>query len=110
MRRFRLTEPLLMLATVAQWLVLATVTGAVVGVGCTIFLRALFATEGHAYAAPWWLLALVLPLGGFANGLLLHYGYRLRRNTFVDNAIIAVNEQQGKMPFRASCGPPSPAS
>ncbi|HTI97139.1 MAG TPA: chloride channel protein [Rudaea sp.] len=100
MRRFRLTEPLVMLATVLQWLVLATATGAVVGLGCTIFLRALFATEGHAYAAPWWMLALALPLGGFANGLLLHYGYRLRRSTFVDNAIIAVNEQQGKMPFR----------
>ena len=74
MRRFRLTEPLVMLATVLQWLVLAAFTGAVVGLGCTIFLRALFATGGHANAAPRWMLALVLPLGGFANGLLLRYG------------------------------------
>jgi H+/Cl- antiporter ClcA len=100
MHRFRLTEPLVMLITVLQWLVLATAVGALVGVGCTLFLRALFATEGHAYHASWWLLALALPLAGFANGLLLHYGYRLRHSNFVDNAIVAVNEQQGKMPFR----------
>ena len=100
MRRFRLTEPLVMLATVVQWLVLSIVTGTLVGAGCTLFLRALLATEGHAYAAPWWLLALALPLGGLANGLLLHYGYRLRRSTFNDNAIVAVNEQHGKLPFR----------
>jgi len=100
MRRFRLTEPLVMLATVLQWLVLSICTGAVVGVGCTLFLRALYASEGHAYAAPWWWLALALPLGGLANGLLLHYGYRLRRSTFNDNAIVAVNEQHGKLPFR----------
>lgn len=100
MPRFRLTEPVVMLATVLQWLVLATATGALVGAGCTLFLRALFASEGHAYAAPWWLLALALPAAGLANGLLLHYGYRLRRSTFSDNPIVAVNEQQGKLPFR----------
>ncbi|HQX92048.1 MAG TPA: chloride channel protein [Thermomonas sp.] len=100
MPRFRLTEPLVMLATVLQWLVLASVTGVVVGLGCTLFLRALFATEGRVYAAPWWWLLLLLPLGGLVNGLLLHYGYRLRRSKFIDNPIVAVNEQQGKLPFR----------
>ncbi|MBW7930009.1 MAG: chloride channel protein [Gammaproteobacteria bacterium] len=100
MRRFRLAEPLVMLATVLQWLVLATATGALVGAGCTAFLRLLFASEGRVQAAPWWLLALLLPLGGLLNGLLLHYGYRLRRSRFVDNPIVAVNEQRGKMPFR----------
>lgn len=67
MPRFRLTEPVVMLATVLQWLVLATATGALVGAGCTLFLRALFASEGHAYDAPWWLLApayALLWLGG----------------------------------------------
>ncbi len=100
MRRFRLTEPLVMLATVLQWLVLAIITGILVGSGCTLFLRALFASEGRLYAAPWWWLALALPAGGFINGLLLHYGYRLRRSTFNDNAIVAVNQQHGKLPFR----------
>ncbi|MBS0381773.1 MAG: chloride channel protein, partial [Proteobacteria bacterium] len=100
MRRFHLAEPLVMLATVVQWLVLSIFTGALVGVGCTIFLRVLFATEGRVYDAHWWLLALLLPLGGLANGLLLHYGYKLSRSGYKDNAIVAVNEQHGRMPFR----------
>ena len=100
MRRFQFAEPLVMLATVVQWLVLSIFTGAVIGVGCTIFLRILFATAGRAYAAPLWLQMTLLPIGGIANGLLLHYGYRLSRSGFKDNPIVAVNEQQGKMPFR----------
>ncbi|WHZ19805.1 MAG: EriC-type chloride/proton exchange protein [Rhodanobacteraceae bacterium] len=100
MRRFHLAEPLVMLATVVQWLVLSIATGALVGVGCTIFLRALFATAGRTYAAPLWLQMALLPIGGLANGLLLHYGYRLSRSGYKDNAIVAVNEQHGRMPFR----------
>lgn len=98
--RWRLGEPLVMFATVVQWLVLSVVTGAIIGVGCTIFLRVLFATEGRVYNVHWWVLAVLLPLGGLANGLLLHYGYRLRHSTFTDSPIVAVNRQQGKMPFR----------
>lgn len=100
LRRFHLAEQLVMLATVAQWLVLATATGALIGAACTFFLRLLFVTEGRVYDAPWWLLLVLLPLAGLANGLLLHYGYRLRHSRFVDNPIVAVNEQRGKMPFR----------
>ncbi|MGS1121078.1 chloride channel protein [Rhodanobacter sp. UC4436_H3] len=100
MPRSRLAEPLVMLATVVQWLVLSIVTGAVIGVGCSLFLRALFATSGHTYAIPWWAQAGLLLAGGLANGLLLHYGYRLRRSNFDDSPIVAVNEQHGKMPFR----------
>jgi len=100
MPRLRLAEPLVMLATVVQWLVLSIVTGAVIGVGCSLFLRALFATSGHTYAISWWAQAGLLLAGGLANGLLLHYGYRLRRSTFDDSPIVAVNEQRGKMPFR----------
>jgi H+/Cl- antiporter ClcA len=100
MRRFHLAEPLVMLATVVQWLVLSIFTGAVIGGGCSIFLHLLFATAGRAYAAPLWLQMSLLPIGGFANGLLLHYGYRLSRSGYRDNAIVAVNEQHGRMPFR----------
>lgn len=100
MPRSRLAEPLVMLATVLQWLVLSIFTGAVIGVGCSLFLRVLFATEGHVYDTSWWWLAVLLPLGGFVNGLLLHYGYRLSRSGFNDSPIVAINEQRGKMPFR----------
>lgn len=99
MRRFHLAEPLVMLATVVQWLLLSMFTGALIGVGCTIFLRILFATAGRAYAAPLWTQMLLLPLGGLANGLLLYYGYKLNRNPLRDNAIVAVNQQHGQMPF-----------
>lgn len=100
MHRFRLTELLVMLATVFQWLVLSIFAGAVIGLGCALFLRALHVSEGRLYDAPWWLLALSLPLAGFVNGLLLHYGYRLSRSGYSDSPIVAVNEQHGRMPFR----------
>ncbi|MEO7072146.1 MAG: chloride channel protein, partial [Rhodanobacter sp.] len=100
MLRSRLAEPLVMLATVVQWLVLSIFTGAVIGVGCSFFLRVLFATEGHVYAVPLWLQATLLMGGGLANGLLLHFGYRLSCSGFNDSPIVAVNEQHGKMPFR----------
>src|SRR5690606_24526046 len=99
MRRISPLEPLVMLGTVAQWLVLAMATGALVGTGCSVFLGALFKTEGHLYDAPWWLLALLLPLGGLANGLLLHYAWERRRGPLHDEPIVAVNEQAGRMPF-----------
>src|SRR5699024_8817745 len=99
MLRTRLTEPLVMLATVLQWLVLSIAAGAVVGAMCSVFLRLLFASEGRVYAVPWWLQVSLLVLGGLANGLLLHYGYRLDRSGLHDSPVIAVNEQQGKMPF-----------
>jgi len=89
-----------MLATVVQWLALSMLTGAAVGVGCSIFLRFLFATEGRVYAVPLgWQMSLLM-LGGLANGLLLHYGYRLSRSGYSDSPIVAVNEQRGRMPFR----------
>lgn len=100
MRRFHLAEPLVMLATVVQWLLLSIFTGALVGIGCAVFLRILFATAGRTYAAPLWTQMLLLPLGGLANGLLLYYGYKLGRGELADNAIVAVNEQRGRMPFR----------
>jgi H+/Cl- antiporter ClcA len=100
MRSSYFTEPLVMLATVVQWLVLATLTGALVGTGCSFFLRALFATAGHTYAVPWWVQMVLLPAGGLANGLLLYYGYRLNRSGLKDSVILAVNDQQGKMPLK----------
>jgi len=88
-----------MLVTIVQWLILSMLAGAVVGVVCSIFLRVLFATEGRVYAVPWWLQVSLLVLVVLANGLLLHYGYRLDRSGLHDSPVIAVNEQQGKMPF-----------
>ena len=100
MLRLRLAEPLVMLATVLQWLALSMLTGAVIGVGCSLFLRALFAVTGHGHALSWGAQSALLLGGGAVNGLLLHYGYRLRRSGYSDSPIVAVNEQHGRMPFR----------
>lgn len=88
-----------MLATIALWLVLAMVTGALVGTVCSVFLHALLLTEGRLYGASWALLAGLLPLAGLINGLLLHYGYRLDHSGLADGPIVAVNRQQGRMPL-----------
>lgn len=101
MLRPYLTEPLVMLATVLQWLALATLAGALVGTGCSAFLHVLFATAGHTYAAPLWLQMAVLPIGGLANGLLLHYGRRSNRTGLKDSVIIAVNDQHGRLPWKS---------
>lgn len=99
MRRLSPAEPLLMLATIALWLVLAMVAGALVGTACSAFLWLLHLSEGRLYDAPWGLLAALLPLAGLVNGLLLHYGYRLDASGLKDEPIVAVNEQQGRMPL-----------
>src|SRR5699024_9601520 len=55
---------------------------------------------GHVYTAPLWWQAIMLIVGGLANGLLLHFGYRLNQGGRSDSPIVAVNEQGGRMPFR----------
>lgn len=99
MRRLHPAEPLVMLATIVLWLLLAMVTGALVGTACSAFLRLLFLAEGRVYDIPWPWLAALLVGGGLANGLLLHYAYRLDRSGLSDGPIVAVNEQAGRMPL-----------
>src|SRR3546814_7246251 len=107
MRRLCNVEPLVMLGTVVQWLVLATITGAVVGTGTSLFLYDLFILTYESIAVPFWLQLVLLPLGGLINGLLLYYGYRANTSGLKDSMLAAVYEQGGKMTFkkigRASC-------
>src|SRR3546814_10594728 len=100
MRRFDYVEPLVMLGTVVQWLVLATITGAVVGTGTSLFLYVLFILTDESIAVPFWLQLVLLPLGGLINGLLLYYGYRANTSGLKDSMLAAVYEQGGKMPFK----------
>jgi H+/Cl- antiporter ClcA len=98
-RRFDFIEPAVMLATVLQWLVLATVTGVIVGSGTSLFLHGLFFMTDRTVMVPFWLQMLLLPAGGLLNGLLLHYGYRLDRTGLKDTVMAAVHVQAGRMPF-----------
>lgn len=88
-----------MLATVVQWLLLATITGAIVGSGTALFLHALFFLTGRTASVPLWMHLVLLPAGGLLNGLLLHYGYRAHRSGLKDSVFAAVHEQDGRMPL-----------
>jgi len=100
MRRFDFLEFLVMLATVVQWLVLATITGAVVGSGTSLFLHGLFFMTDRTASVPLWVQMILLPIGGLLNGLLLYYGYRSDTTGLKDTVFAAVNTQAGRMPFR----------
>lgn len=95
-----LREPIIMLATVLQWIVLAIATGAIVGTGVSFFLKALFRVTGLSFGLPLWQQMLLLPMAGLANGMLLHYGGRFNHSGLADRMIAAVHDQHGKMPFR----------
>lgn len=100
MQQIRFVEPVVMLATVVQWLVLATLTGTLVGAGTSLFLHALFFMTEVSATAPSWFYLLLLPLGGLINGLLLHWGYRNRPLGLRDSTIAAVHVQGGRMPLK----------
>ena len=101
MRRFNYIETAVMLATVIQWLLLATVTGTIVGTGTSLFLHALhFLTDRPVSFIPLWVQMLLLPLGGLLNGLLLQHGRRINTTGLKDSAIAAVHYQNGRMPFK----------
>lgn len=99
MPRMNYIEPVVMLATVVQWLVLATITGVIVGSGTSLFLHGLFFLTGKTASIPLWSQMILLPLGGLANGLLLHYGYRLNKTGLSDSVIAAVHKQSGRVPL-----------
>jgi H+/Cl- antiporter ClcA len=84
---------------VVQWLVLATITVAVVGSCTALFLHELFFLTGRTASVPLWMHLALLPAGGLLNGLLLHYGYRANRSGLKDSVFAAVHEQDGRMPL-----------
>ncbi len=100
MPRLSILEPVVMLATVVQWVVLASIVGVVVGSGVSVFLYALFFFTDRSVGIPMWAQVILLPLGGLANGLLLYYGYRASAGGLKDSIQAAVFEQAGRMPLR----------
>src|SRR5690606_33392401 len=93
-------EPVVMLATVVQWMILATIVGGVVGSGVSAFLHILFFATERSTEIPSWMQSVLLPLGGLANGVLLYYGYRASSRGLKDSIQAAVFEQGGRMPLR----------
>jgi len=93
-------EPLVMIATLIRWLLLSTITGAIVGTGTSLFLHLLYFSTDKTEHIPLWVQMLLLPIGGLLNGLILHYGYRKASKANKDSTITAVHEQAGKMPYK----------
>lgn len=98
--RIYYVEPLVMIATLLRWLFLATIMGAFVGTGTSLFLLLLYYSTGQTVHIPLWLQMVLLPLGGLVNGLILYYGYRHASKTNKDSTIAAVHEQSGVLPFK----------
>ncbi|THE10728.1 chloride channel protein [Bacillus timonensis] len=88
-----------MVATLSRWLVLATITGGIVGTGTSLFLVALHFSLDQTANIPLYIQMILLPLGGIINGLILYYGYP-HQTDLKDSTIAAVHEQSGKMPYR----------
>lgn len=97
--RFNYVEPLVMLATILQWMVLASLAGLIVGVGTSAFLHALFWFTNDPVPLTLWQQMLLLPCGGFLTGLVMYYGYKLNKTGLDDSVITAVHQQAGRMPF-----------
>jgi H+/Cl- antiporter ClcA len=99
LNRIKYIEPLVMLATLLRWFILASITGAIVGTGTSFFLKGLFFSTDKTSHIPLWVQMILLPIGGILNGLLLHYGY-LKASTNKDSVIAAVHQQKGILPYK----------
>ena len=100
MSRIRLVEPVIMIVTILRWFILATITGAIVGTGTSLFLKGLYYFTDKSLNLPWWINMCLLPIGGLLNGLILYFGYRNGDKNKKDSVIAAVHEQSGKMPYK----------
>ncbi|WHY92162.1 chloride channel protein [Neobacillus cucumis] len=100
MRKIYYIEPIVMITTLIRWLILSTITGAIVGTGASFFLHGLYFSTNQTVHIPLWMQMLLLPIGGILNGLILYYGYRNASKTCKDSTIAAVHEQGGIMPYK----------
>jgi len=95
--RVNYIEPIIMLATVLRWLVLASITGAITGSGTSLFLHALFYLSDRTAHISLSTQMTLLPLGGILNGLLLYYGYRSANADIKGSVITAIHRRSGIM-------------
>lgn len=98
----RIWEPLLMGRQLALWLVLGTLTGALVGVVATYFLKLLFWSVGQSHGWPFWLIAITLPLGGLVTGLLIHYFAPTAAGHGTEAVIRAVHRESGAIDWKVA--------
>lgn len=102
MRLRRLYEPLLMGRQLAKWLVLGTLTGVLVGIVATYFLKLLFWSIAQTATWPFWAIIIALPLGGLVTGLLIHYFAPSAAGHGTEAVIRAIHREQGKIDWKVA--------
>ncbi|PSR22108.1 MAG: chloride channel protein [Sulfobacillus acidophilus] len=98
----RIWEPIFMGRQLALWLILGALTGALVGVVVTYFLKLLFWSIAVTAAWPFWAIAIALPLGGLITGLLIHYGAPSAAGHGTEAVIRAVHRESGRINWKVA--------
>ncbi len=98
----RIWEPMLMGRQLIVWLALGTLTGILVGVVATYFLKLLFWSIGHTAHWPFWMVAIALPLGGLATGVLIHYFAPTAAGHGTEAVIRAVHRESGAIDWKVA--------
>jgi H+/Cl- antiporter ClcA len=89
-------EPLVLIASLAKWLVLSALTGGVAGLAVVGFLHVLGAGIEFASKISYWWIA--LPVGGFVSAAIIHYISPEAYGHGTEAVIRAVNKGQGEIP------------
>lgn len=84
------------------WLILGSLTGALVGVVVTYFLKLLFWSIAVTHPWPFYAIALALPAGGLLTGLLIHYGAPTAAGHGTEAVIRAVHQQSGRINWKVA--------
>lgn len=100
LRRF--WEPLLMGRQLLLWLVIGSLTGGLVGVVVTYFLKLLFWSINATSSWPLWAFGLALPGGGLITGLLIYYGAPDAAGHGTEAVIRAVHQHAGKINWKVA--------
>lgn len=98
----RIWEPLLMGRELFKWLVLGTLTGVLVGVVATYFLKLLFLSVNTTAGWPLWIIAITLPAGGLVTGLLIHYFAPTAAGHGTEAVIRAVHQESGAIDWKVA--------
>ncbi len=98
----KIWEPIFMGRQLALWLGLGSLTGALVGVVVTYFLKLLFWSIGQTAHWPFWMIAVALPLGGLVTGLLIHYGAPRAAGHGTEAVIRSVHRDKGSIPWKVA--------
>jgi H+/Cl- antiporter ClcA len=94
----RFAEQITLLASVIKWSFQATIVGALVGVGTTVFLKALAWSSGYAGSFSWYYY--LLPLTLMASSFFVHNLSPEAAGHGTEKVIEAVHKNMGKIPFK----------